>query len=67
MYITLAVIIVIILLIMIILNRDMIMINTIAYIGIKRGILSPNEFWWNISDMLTDPTGIKLFYKILNL
>ncbi len=42
----------------------MIIINTIAYIGVKRGILSPNEFWWNISDMMADPTGVKLFYKI---
>lgn len=41
-----------------------IMINIICVVSIKRGILSPNKLWWSISDLLSDPTGVELFYKV---
>ncbi len=40
------------------------MINIICIVSIKRGILSPNKFWWSVSDLLSDPTGVELFYKV---
>ena len=40
----------------------LIMINVICIASVKRGILSPNKFWWGVSDILTDKTGVELFY-----
>ncbi len=36
-----------------------------VYMIVKRGLLSPNETWWNISDMLLeDASGINYFYDL---
>ena len=44
--------------------QNTIMINVIAAFSVQRGILSPNEFWWSMTDFLHDSTGVELFYKI---
>lgn len=34
------------------------------FLTIKRGILGPNCFWWKISDLFEDTSGINLYYQL---
>jgi len=44
---------------------DMLKMNMICILSINRGILSPNKFWWSITDLiLQDKSGVELFYKV---
>lgn len=51
--------------ILIALNYEWLQIQIICAIIVLRGILSPDEFWWGVSDLLLDdPSGINLYNRI---
>lgn len=61
--ITIAVIIIVV--IIIITQTNMFKINMISFFMMKRGLVAPNEFWWNVSDaVVNDLTGVELYYSI---
>lgn len=43
---------------------DMIKINMIVFLTLKRGIISQNCFWWSVNDTFKDSTGAEV-YKTL--
>lgn len=56
---------IIIITIMALKDCNVIKINIICIASIQRGILSPNKYWWSVTDlMLHDKTGVELFNNI---
>jgi len=58
MRIIILIILIILLLVLYYYNKNTIWTNIIVFLTIKRGILSSDCFWWNISDLFTDTSGI---------
>jgi cytochrome P450 len=51
----------ILLLFVIAMNWDMLRVNIIVYLTLRRGIISQNCFWWSINDFFKDSTGAEVY------
>jgi cytochrome P450 len=51
-------------LLVILLNWDLIAINTVMFFTLKRGIISQNCFWWKLNDFMPDATGINVYMRL---
>lgn len=59
--------IVVVLILLLVYYYELIKINLMVFLIISRGIISPNEFWWKMSDLLlNDGSGIKMYRQLKN-
>jgi Cytochrome P450 len=62
MYLTMSIMIIAIILLI---HTNVFKINMISFLMLKRGLIAPNKFWWEVSDLiLEDTTGVELYYSI---
>ncbi len=51
-------------LLFLLLNWNMIRVNMVVFLTLKRGIISQNCFWWKVNDLFQDTTGAQI-YRVL--
>lgn len=43
---------------------DMVKVNMVIFLTLKRGIISQNCFWWSINDLFSDTTGSQVYLQL---